>query len=56
MVKLLLEKQVNPDIQHPESGQTALHAAATWGDENIVSLLLQHNAKVGVIDQQCNHA
>lgn len=53
VVKLLLEKQVNPDIQHPESGQTALHAAATWGDENIVSLLLQHNAKVGVIDQQC---
>ncbi|KAI9655367.1 MAG: hypothetical protein M1821_005514 [Bathelium mastoideum] len=46
----LLEQRVNIEERHGKSGRTALAVAAHCGNEEIVSLLLQRDAQVNVLD------
>ena len=50
MVKLLLRKKADPNVQDLQSGQTALSRAAAEGNRAILNVLLDYNAATDITD------
>jgi hypothetical protein len=50
VIRLLLDRGLDPNVRHAKDGDTALHIAAYNGNSDLVRLLLERGAQVNVTD------